>query len=75
LGERNNLAAQKPELVAELDAQISTFLAETKAVVPIPNPVFDSKQYHPENEGKAKLKALAKKRTDPAVADKTGDNP
>jgi arylsulfatase A-like enzyme len=52
LGEKNNLAAQKPELVAELDA--------TKAVVPVPNPAFDPAKYHPELEGKQQPKAKAK---------------
>jgi len=66
LGEKNNLAAQKPELVGELDALITKFLADTKAVVPVPNPAFDPAKYHPEREGiqtnkdKPKAKAAAK---------------
>jgi hypothetical protein len=60
LGEKNNLAAQKPELVAELDALIETFLTDTKAVVPVPNPKFDPAQYHPELEGKPQPKGRAK---------------
>jgi arylsulfatase A-like enzyme len=60
LGERNNLAAQKPELVTELDATIETFLIDTKAVVPVPNPAFDPKKYHPELEGKQQPKGKAK---------------
>jgi len=71
LGEKNNLAAQKPELVAELDALIETFLKNTHAVVPVPNPAFDPKQYHPELEGKqqpkTKAKAPAKDDSDPAL--------
>ncbi|MCR4415941.1 MAG: sulfatase [Thermoguttaceae bacterium] len=51
LGEKHNLAAQKPELVRELDALIEKFLADTKAVVPIPNPAFDPSKYRPELEG------------------------
>lgn len=51
LGEKNNLASAQPERVAELDALISDFLARTGAVVPVPNPAFDSTQYHPELEG------------------------
>jgi len=51
LGEKNNLAGQRPELVAELDARIETFLAETNAVLPIPNPAFDPARYRPELEG------------------------
>ena len=54
LSEKNNLAAQKPELVSELDALITHFLADTKAVVPVPNPAFDPAQYHPELEGRQK---------------------
>lgn len=60
LGEKNNLASQKPELVAELDAMIEKFLIDTKAVVPVPNPTFDPSQYHPELEGKSKPKTKAK---------------
>ncbi len=60
LGERNNLAAQKPELVSELDAMIGKFLIDTKAVVPVPNPAFDPKKYHPELEGKQQPKGKAK---------------
>ncbi len=60
LGEKNNLAAAKPQLVAELDALIEGFLADTKAVVPVPNPKFNPAQYHPELEGKSQPKATAK---------------
>lgn len=59
-GETTNLAPQRPELVAELDGLIEEFLAETKAVVPIPNPTFDPAKYRPELEGKQQLKAKAK---------------
>ena len=60
LGEKNNLAAQKPELVAELDALIEGFLTDTKAVVPVPNPTFNPAKYHPELEGKQQPKGKAK---------------
>ena len=60
LGEKNDLAAQKPELVNELDRLIEKFLADTKAVVPVPNPAFDPSKYHPELEGKQQPKAKAK---------------
>ena len=60
LGEKNNLAAQKPELLAELDALIEGFLTDTKAVVPVPNPAFDPAKYHPELEGKQQPKGKAK---------------
>ncbi len=52
IGETKNLAEEKPELVAELDALIDAFLIETKAVLPIPNPSFDPSKYRPEQEGK-----------------------
>jgi len=71
LGEKNNLATQKPELVTELDALIATFLKDTHAVVPVVNPAFNPKQYHPELEGKqqpkTKAKAPAKDDSDPAL--------
>ena len=60
LGEKHNLAAAKPELVAELDALIEKFLADTKAVVPVPNPAFDPSKYRPELEGKQQPKGKAK---------------
>jgi arylsulfatase A-like enzyme len=60
LGEKNNLAAKEPERVKELDALIEKFLADTKAVVPAPNPAFDPAKYRPEDEGKQKSKAKAK---------------
>jgi arylsulfatase A-like enzyme len=63
LGEKNNLAAQKPELVAELDALIEGFLTDTKAVVPVPNPAFDPAKYRPELEGKQQPKGKAKAQT------------
>ncbi len=56
LGEKHNLAAQQPELAAELDSLITRFLADTNAVVPVPNPAFDPAQYRPELEGKQKPK-------------------
>jgi len=70
-GEKTNLAAQQPAIVVELDALIETFLKDTHAVVPVRNPAFDPKQYHPELEGKqqpkTKAKAPAKDDSDPAL--------
>lgn len=43
VGETNNLAAEKPELVRELDALIDGFLAATGAMVPRANPAYDPK--------------------------------
>jgi arylsulfatase A-like enzyme len=60
LGERANLAPDKPELVTELDAMIETFLTETKAVVPVPNPHYDPNA-KPAAKGKSKAKAKGKK--------------
>ncbi len=70
LGEKNNLAAQKPELVTDLDSLIGKFLADTKAVVPVPNPALDPAKYRPELEGKQqpKGKAPAKKAAKPGEA-------
>jgi arylsulfatase A-like enzyme len=63
LSEKINLAAQEPELVSELDALITQFLADTKAVVPVPNPAFDPAQYHPELEGKQRPRAEPQPKT------------
>ena len=59
-GETTNLASTEPALVSELDGLIDEFLAETKAVVPIPNPAFDPAKYRPELEGKQQPKGRAK---------------
>ncbi len=77
LSETTNLAAGKPELVAELDGLIERFLKETRAVVPVANPAFDPAKYHPELEGvstlntkpkgKAPAKPAAKDDGDPAL--------
>lgn len=77
LGEKNNLAAQKPELVAELDSLIEGFLKETKAIVPVPNPAFDPAKYRPELEGKPlpKGKAKAKEAAKPATKGKDDGDP
>jgi len=40
LGERHNLAKEKPELVQELNALITDFLKDTEAVIPKLNPGF-----------------------------------
>ena len=53
LGERRNLAKEKPELVKELNGLITDFLKDTEAVIPKLNPNF----------GKAAPKAPAKKKT------------
>jgi len=75
LGEKNNLAAQKPELVTELDALIEGFLIDTKAVVPVPNPAFDPAKYHPELEGKQQAKGKAKAPAKSAAKGKDDGDP
>jgi hypothetical protein len=69
LGERTDLSSTKPEQVKELDGLIQTFLTETKATVPQPNPAFDPKKYQPELEGKVtpKAKPSGKDDSDPAL--------
>ena len=58
--------AASPNCVAELDALIEKFLADTKAVVPVPNPAFDPAKYRPELEGKQAPKGKAKAKGNPA---------
>ncbi len=60
LGEHHDLAAELPDKVRQLDALIEKFLTDTKAVVPLPNPKFDPKEYHPDREGQAELKGSRK---------------
>ncbi len=40
LGETQNLASEKPEIVGELNSLITRFLADTEAVVPVRNPDY-----------------------------------
>lgn len=40
IGESKNFADSKPQLVEELNAAITTYLAETEAAVPVPNPAY-----------------------------------
>ncbi len=56
VGEQDNLADEMPDRVRELDRLIDAFLSDTGAVVPLPNPKFDSTRYDPTLEGKAKLR-------------------
>ncbi len=75
LGEKTNLATQKPELVAELDALIEGFLTDTQAVVPVLNPAFDPAKHRPELEGKQQPKGKAKASTKPAAKGKDDGDP
>ncbi len=56
IGESKNRAADFPDRVQKLDAMIESFLKDTNAVQPLPNPKFDVSKYRPELEGQAKLK-------------------
>ena len=64
IGEKNNLAADKPELVRELDTLIEAFLTRTDAVLPLRNPKFDPAQYRPELEGIQTSKKKPKRNKD-----------
>ena len=61
IGEQNNLASEKPELVQKLDLLITNFLTETKAIQPVPNPKFDPAKYRPDLEGKNRVRQNKKK--------------
>jgi arylsulfatase A-like enzyme len=41
IGETKNLAAIKPQLVKELNAEMDAYLLETEAIVPAANPAYD----------------------------------
>jgi len=75
LSEKNNLASQRPERVREFDALIEHFLADTRAVVPIPNPAFDPAKYRPEDEGKPKPRQNAQATKSASAKADPGDNP
>jgi arylsulfatase A-like enzyme len=75
LGEKNNLANQNPAKVTELDALITAFLADTKAVLPIPNPAFDPAKYKPELEGKNRVRNAPKPKTRGAQKGAQADTP
>ncbi|YCM45450.1 sulfatase [Verrucomicrobiaceae bacterium 227] len=60
IGETKNLASEHPELVKELDTKISKHIADTRAVVPIPNPEFDPAKYRPELEGANRVRNAPK---------------
>lgn len=56
IGEKNNLAAENPEKVKELDVLIDGFLKDTSAVLPVRNPKFNHAAYKPEEEGQGKIR-------------------
>jgi arylsulfatase A-like enzyme len=63
IGEKKNLAAAMPDLVGKLDAKIETFLKDSQAVVPLPNPKFNLAKYQPELEGKNRVGRKPSKKT------------
>ena len=48
IGEAHNLADKMPQKVRQLDALITRHLADTKALVPFPNPNYDPKATRPK---------------------------
>ncbi len=71
LSEKNNIAMQNPALVSELDELITKFLADTKAVLPVPNSTFDPSKYHAELEGVQTNKHQPKAKNDAKSPAKT----
>ena len=72
IGEGNDLALADPERVAQMDAQIESFLDEVGAVRPSVNPDFDPARYRPEQEGVGKIRTVAKKPAKQAPARAAG---
>ncbi len=78
IGERDNLADANPDRVRELDLLIESFLGDTGAVLPLPNPDFDPEKYRPDQIGKAPLKRIGRRRSakpKPAANPKPVANP
>ena len=65
IGEKHDLAAQHPARVQELDTLIERFLADTGAVVPVPNPEFNPAVYRAEDEGKPRLRTASQRKASP----------
>ena len=68
ISESANVALDYPELVAQLDTEITTYLARTGAVVPVPNPAYD-----PNAGTAAPMPKREGKRPDPATLFKRRD--
>ena len=51
LGEKTNLAQERPDKVAQLDRMMERYIEEAGTVVPERNPGFDPSQYRPEGIG------------------------
>ena len=60
IGEAHDLAMKEPDRVQAMDQLIEAFLADTKAVLPLPNPAFDPAAYDPDNEGRPKPRTTRK---------------
>jgi len=79
LGEQHDLSAKLPARVEAMDALIETFLADTQAVLPTPNPRFNPATYRPELEGQSKMnqkgKGAAKSRPQPIAKPVAGWQP
>ncbi|QDT68730.1 Arylsulfatase precursor [Planctomycetes bacterium MalM25] len=69
-GERRDLTAERPELVAELDALIEQHLKESDAVLPARNPAFAPDEYDQAAEGVSRMNR--KKRKQPPTAPVAG---
>ena len=54
IGETKNLAAEKPDVVQELNGLISGFLQDTEAVVPVRNPNYGKVVAQPKGKAEAK---------------------
>ena len=59
LGETKNLAAERPQVVRELNELLTAFLRDTGAVIPLRNPAYDP------NPAKEAVKTKSKPATDP----------
>ena len=65
LGEQQDLASAREDIVRELDRKIQAHLDETAAVVPLVNTKFDPQQYRPEMEGVGNLRSSGKRPAKP----------
>lgn len=69
LGEQHDLSGQRPDVVRNLDQLIEQFLADTHAVVPVPNPAFDPAQWNLADEGQSQRENTKTQTPKPAAAD------
>lgn len=61
VGERKNLAGERPDLVKKLDGMIERHLEDAKAVRPVRNPKFDTERYNAERIGRAAARWVIKR--------------